>query len=72
MNERLTVRTEDGVELAVGEEAYDYYDFNRGVIAGPIDEAGWFDLITDNGRRLYRNGERICSIAYARRRGWVD
>jgi hypothetical protein len=67
-----TVRTEDGVTLNIGDEAYDYYGFNLGVITGPIDSAGWFDLVTADGRKLYRNGERICSIAYARKRGWIE
>jgi hypothetical protein len=62
--------TEDHVELVEGDQAYDYYDFNLGTIHD-IDASGWFDLVTEDGRRLYRNGQRVCSVAFAQRRGWV-
>lgn len=31
----------------------------------------WFDFRHDNGSRTSLDGSRICSIAYATRRGWI-
>lgn len=31
----------------------------------------WFTVDFDNGTREYLNGQRVCSLEYARRRGWV-
>lgn len=31
----------------------------------------WFSVQFDNGKREYLNGQRVCSVEYAKRKGWV-
>lgn len=69
-----TIRTEDGVDLHPGDRAYNYYDMKPGRIRGegrirhlPDD---WFDFDHDDGTHALLNGQRICTIEYARRRGF--
>jgi hypothetical protein len=74
--------TEDGVELKHGDRAYDYYSMKPGTI-GKIDavldgdsndrnQMPWFDFNHDDGTRTTLNGQRICSVEYARERGFKD
>lgn len=68
MPERATVQE--------GDEVYDYYSMERVVIGEPDGCPGWFETYTpgttrrSNARSL--NGERICTLAYAKGRGFPD
>ena len=68
--------TEDGVMLEEGDHAYDYYSMAPGRIgpAAGFDQPNdpWFDFIHDKGGRVLLNGQRICSDAFAKRRGFKD
>jgi hypothetical protein len=70
------IRTEDGVVLMVGSRAYDYYNMKPGYIASvnPRDRQPngdiWFEFMHDDGTMDYLNGQRICSIEFAQRRGF--
>jgi len=79
LEERLElaeIRTEDGVIVHAGDRVYNYYDMEPGHIesgshslminGGDI----WFDFKADNGRVSILNGQRICSIEFAKRRGF--
>lgn len=69
------VTTEDGVVLNEGDRAYNYYDMKPGVIVpGSIVMAPdlWFVFAHDDGTRCTLNGQRICTIEFARRRGFKD
>lgn len=70
----MKVVTEDGVTLEAGDRAYDYYSMKAGHI-GPESSFCmapdlWFDFLHDDGTHNVLNGQRICSIEYARRRGF--
>lgn len=80
----LRIMTEDYVELGFGDVAYNYYDMKPGKI-GRIHEPYtrddnetniqtdiWFDFEHDEGGTAMLNGARICTIAFARRRGFRD
>jgi hypothetical protein len=66
-----TYITDDGVTVAKGDRAYNYYDMKPGVV-GEQDSsfADWFTFNHDDGSRALLNGQRICSMAFARRRGF--
>lgn len=72
----VKIRTEDGAELQQGDRAYNYYDMRPGTIGrmntSTADPDPWFDFEHDDGSRSLLNGARICSIAYAIRRGFPD
>ena len=72
-NAATYIRTEDGVRLTPGDRAYNYYDMQPGTIgsvANTGDPDPWFDFNHDDGTRSLLNGARICSLEYARRRGF--
>lgn len=62
--------TEDHQLIGEGMEAFNYYDRVAGVVKD-IDNDGWFDFIQIDGTKKILNGERICSIEYAIRKGWL-
>lgn len=67
-----TFRTEDGVDVKIGDRVYNYYDMEPGVIesfAGNMPDP-WFDVRHDDGKVSVLNGQRICSMGYAVRRGF--
>lgn len=80
------IRTEDGVIVKAGERVYNYYDMKPGIIQRisdpmsrgredePIDinRDIWFYFRPDKGQDTILNGERICSMAYAKRRNFKD
>ena len=69
-----TYTTEDGVELKTGDRAYNYYDMKPGRIgrdAGSLPDP-WFDFDHDDGTVSMLNGQRICSLEYAVRRGFKN
>jgi hypothetical protein len=64
--------TEDGVQVGVGDTVYNYYEMKKGVIeryAGGYPDP-WFDVRHEDGTSSVLNGQRICSIEYARKRGF--
>lgn len=68
-----SITTEDGVVVHEGDRVYNYYDMKPGVIVpNSITMApdAWFDVQHDDGTRTLLNGARICSIEYARKRGF--
>jgi hypothetical protein len=69
--------TEDNVIVAKGDEVYNYYDMWPGRIATDPDDQGWFFVQPINGFKEHTgrgqallNGQRICSIKFARERGF--
>lgn len=69
-----TFTTEDGKVVHIGDRVYNYYDMKPGVIEGPIRMAPdpWFEVRHDDGSSSLLNGQRICSIGYAKTRGFPD
>lgn len=68
----MVITTVDGVEVRSGDRVFNYYDRKAGTIEHQPDSSGWFDVKHDDGTRAYLNGERICSLAFAARKGWVN
>jgi hypothetical protein len=68
----MKLKTEDGQEVKIGDRVYNYYDMKPGVIEGPVREMPdpWFDVKHDDGTVSILNGQRICSMEYAVRRGF--
>lgn len=66
------IRTADNMILVSGDRAYNYYDMKPGAIAEPPDSSGWFTFAHDDGTSALLNGERICSMPTARRRGYPN
>ncbi len=64
----------DGTPAMVGDIVYNYYDMHQVVLGEPIPGiAGWFDtkrIGGGNGPML--NGERMCSMEFARRADHMD
>lgn len=65
-------RTEDGVVLTEGERAYDYYSMKPGYIGEASHSDGWFTFHHDDGTQCLLNGQRICSVEFAKRRGFKN
>jgi hypothetical protein len=88
MSRPATIRTEDGVEIGIGESAYDYYSMKPGKIVEfdsyqeredayyGRDMQGslkpWFTFEHTDGTRQYLNGQRICSVEYAKMKGFKN
>jgi len=67
----MQIRTEDGVMVQPGDTVFNYYDMKVCTIGTP-DDQGWFDTTNQDGSRgAYLNGERICSMGFAGRKGWL-
>lgn len=65
--------TEDGCELETGDQAYDYYSMKPGKILKDHHsdhDPGWFDFEHTDGSVILLNGQRICTMGYAIRRGF--
>lgn len=56
-----TIRTADGVVLALGQPAWNYYDGKHGVIGHDLDAEGWMTFHHDDGTSAVLNGERIAA-----------
>lgn len=76
-----TYVTEDGVTVREGDLVYDYYSMERVVIGEASGSDGWFATlrpgsVTEERPRGVRgtanqlNGQRICTLAFAQRRGF--
>lgn len=79
----MTYETEDGVTVRTGDLVYDYYSMEPVIIGEPAGSDGWFDTVRpgsvdDSHPRGVRsrsgmlNGARICTMAFAKRRGFPD
>lgn len=71
----VVIRTEDGKDVKEGDRVYNYYDMKPGVIVpGTVRMMpdAWFNVEHDNGKRAILNGERICTLEYARKRGFPN
>jgi hypothetical protein len=78
--------SEDGQPFTDGDLVYNYYDMWPGhiemdnTLQEELSEPGirrsarkrdfWFYVVPENGQRTLLNGERICSMEYAARRGF--
>lgn len=61
----------DGVRFAPGDVLFNYYDMKVGTV-GPLDTADWFDFEQLDGTVKLLNGERVCSLGFAKSRGWLS
>lgn len=70
----FTITTEDGVKLKPGDRVYNYYDMKSGIITDNYVYAPdlWVDVRHDDGTRTTLNGTRLCSIEFAKRRGFPN
>lgn len=69
------IKTEDGVVVNEGDRIYDYYSMEPGVIVPNTIRMmpdAWFDVEKDDGSRTLLNGQRICTLTYAQRKGWPN
>lgn len=67
------IHAEDNVIVHEGDRIYDYYNMKPGVIVvGSVTYApdAWFDVLHDDGTRSMLNGQRICTILFARLRNF--
>lgn len=65
------IRMADNQAIAPGQQAFNYYDMKPGYPVGDIDYAGWFTFRHNDGTSALLNGERICSLETARKKGWL-
>lgn len=70
----LFYRTEDGVPVQQGDLVYDYYTMEPVVIGSDCGD-GWFNTMrpgdpTKFSKAKMLNGSRICTLGYAKRRGF--
>ena len=71
----VDIRTEDGKIVHEGDRVYNYYDMKPCTIVPNTIRMmpdAWFDTEDDNGRRTILNGQRICTIEFAKSRGFKD
>jgi hypothetical protein len=67
----MKYKTEDNVVVQTGQLVYNYYDMVPCVIGMDCDHDGWFETFLLDGRPGHMmNGPRICSIGFAKRRGF--
>lgn len=79
LGKAVVVRTADG--FAATEDwdnhkddsrLFNYYDQKIGnIMWQTVDSAGWFTFIHEDSTIQHLNGDRICTMAHARRKGWV-
>lgn len=67
----MSYTTEDGAVVNEGDRVYNYYDMKPGVIGRSTFDGTWFTFTPDDGsQRNVLNGARVCTIEYAKRRGF--
>jgi hypothetical protein len=71
----IKITTEDRVIVQKGDTVYNYYDMWPGTIMSDPDDQGWFYVqplegVASSRQRALLNGARICSMKYARSRGF--
>jgi hypothetical protein len=65
------IRTECGSNVIMGDVVYNYYDMWAGTIVCEPDDQGWFYVQPlSGGQKALLNGQRICTLAFARMRGF--
>lgn len=69
MPDDITYKTADGATVKIGDRVYNYYDRVPGTIARDGGD-GWFDFTGDDGRKTLLDGDRVCTLAFAARKGW--
>jgi hypothetical protein len=73
----ITYTTEDGVTVSEGDLVYDYYSMEPVIIGRSCGgDHEWFNTLKADGsgyrsRAGMLNGARICTIAFAKRRGFA-
>jgi hypothetical protein len=73
-----TIKTADGVLLNEGDAAYSHYTMKAGKIGPTTNAFGgpnpdpWFDFVYPDHSSDLLNGDRICSLAHAKRMGWPN
>jgi hypothetical protein len=66
----VTYVTECGATVAQGDRVYNYYSMEPGIIGRSFDGT-WFEFHGETSRkRTQLNGQRICTIEFAKRRGF--
>lgn len=69
----VSYQTEDGKRVETGDLVYDYYSMEP-VRIGADTRDGWFEVHTPDGcspgKSGILNGARICTMKYARTRGF--
>jgi hypothetical protein len=73
MSSPATYTDDGGTVHKEGDRCYCYYTMRPGVIeegSGTFD--GWFDFRYDDGSSDVLNGQRICTLAHAKRMGWPN
>jgi hypothetical protein len=60
-----------GERFQVGDEVFSHYTMRAGIV-GEVDSMGWFELRYAEGGSDYLDGTRVCSLAHARRMGWLS
>lgn len=63
---------EDGTRRKPGDLAFNYYDMKPGTIGDDVDPEGWFTFRHTDGTTALLNGERVCSLATAIEKGWLE
>lgn len=74
MAHTTNITTADGQLVRKGDTVFSHYTMREHVILTDPDIDGWFYLRRADGTpgRELLNGERICSLAHARRMGWLS
>ena len=74
MEAQIEFKTEDGVIVIDGDWVYNYYDmFPVQICLSDYRQSddGWFNTAKVDGSRVpLLNGERICTLNFAVRKGW--
>ncbi len=66
------ITTEDNHPVQEGDRVFNYYDMKVGDIRpNSTDQEGWFYLDHEDGTNALLNGQRICTIEFAQRKGWI-
>lgn len=66
----MKITLADGTEATTGDRVFNYYD--RFPVTLTTYDDGWYDTLKDDGSRgPMLNGERLCSLVFAERKGWL-
>ena len=67
----MKVTSCDNKEFTVGDQVFNYYDMRLGTITSEPENDGWFYFTDTDNFKKFLNGERICSIETATKKGWL-
>lgn len=65
----IVVIAECGTRLREGDRAYSHYTMSAGTIE-EVGTDGWFNFRHDDGKASLLNGQRVCSMPFARLRNF--